>query len=351
MLEFAGAAGAVFLALVLTWMAADTLLRIDELSEGSASAGWQIFLRALDVVPLAVSISALAGAVWSVTRAVRFREVTAIRCGGIPLRSVLFPMLGLSLAAGGLLILFEDRVIVPGRQALHLAESGRSGQDSGHPPTFLNGRWWYASGSSIFSAGSYVPATQSLHDVTVFEFDDQRRIRRRIDAEIAVNTSLQTWEFRTVQMREFSPGSTLREQQLPVLKLDLGLSVAEIGRAQPPAARTTLHRLARRLRNSTGTETGLTSLAVGFHARLAQPLSVLVLVLLALPFAVGDIERTDSLPRALLRSLAAAGIYWTGWSLALVAGRSGMMPPAFPVWGLTLLALTIGAWRFRQIKE
>ena len=93
--EFLLASGAVLLAIVVTWIAADTLLHLDEL-EGGVSAWLAGLDRMLDVVPLGVPMSCAVGVVWSITRAVRSREITAIRCGGIPLRSALLPIVAAS---------------------------------------------------------------------------------------------------------------------------------------------------------------------------------------------------------------------------------------------------------------
>ncbi len=350
LVEFASASGVVFLALFLTWMAADTLLHVDLLTDGSAGAFQHILFRAMETVPVGVPISCLAGVVWSLSRSVRYREITAIRCGGIRLRSVLLPVLVLGFLLGGALILFEDRVLVPTRKALleaeHEAEPG-----SEKRPRHLNGRWWYASGTSVFSAAEYQPAERTLRDVTVFKFDRQRQIEQRIEADRAVNLEGSIWEFHGVRTLAFDGGQGLEPRELAVLSLDLGLSGQDLARAGSPLEITSLHKLARRIREHRDSASTLASLQVGFHARLAQPLAVLLLVLLALPFAIGDVEYGDSLPRALVRSLAAGGVYWLAWTLALLAARSGAVPAPFPVWGVSLLFLALGVWRFRQIRE
>ena len=65
----------------------------------------------------------------------------------------------------------------------------------------------------------------------------------------------------------------------------------------------------------------------------------------------GDSGRGDSLPRALLRSLLAACLFWLCWTLALLAARTGVVPAPLPVWGVTVAALGLGLWRFRGIPE
>ena len=78
---------------------------------------------------------------------------------------------------------------------------------------------------------------------------------------------------------------------------------------------------------------------------------MVVLVLVALPFAIGDAERGDSLPRALLWALAASAAFWLVWTLALLVARTGWVPPPLPVWGAVLGFLAFGAWRFRALRE
>jgi len=350
LLEFLSASGVVFLALVSTWMAADSLLHIDLLTSGSVPAFRQILYRAMEMIPVSVPISCLAGAVWSLSRAVRYREITAIRCGGVRLRSVLIPVLVGSFLLGGALILFEDRVLIPTRKALQEAER-ETKPGTENPPRFVNGRWWYASGTSIFSAAEYLPGERTLLGVTVFKLSRERQIERRIDADRAVNREGSTWEFHGAQVLEFDAALGLDQSEQTLLSLDLGLSGQDLAQAAPSLALTTLHKLARRIRTHQTAGASLAALQVSFHGRVAQLLAVLVLVLLAIPFAIGDVEAGDSLPRALLRSLAVCGLYWLAWSLALMAGMSGAVPAPFPVWGVSLLFLAAGVWRFRGIRE
>ncbi len=348
--EFASASGLVFIALFITWVAADALRKIDLLASAPSAAFQQVLLGAMEMVPLAVPISCLAGVVWSLSRASRYREITAIRCGGIRLRSVLLPILVLAFLLGGALVLFEDRVLIPTRMAL-LAEDGDDPAGADRPPRYLNGRWWYASGTSIFSAREYKASERTLHDVTVFKLNRQRQIEQRIDAERALNREGSTWEFHAARALTFNGRHGLEHREVELLSLDLGLSGQDLARAGSPLAITTLHKLARRLREYRTGDSTLAALQVAFHARIAQPLAVLILVLLAIPFAIGEVERADWLPRALLRSLAIGGVYWLMWSLALLTGRSGFVPAPFPIWGVTLLFLGFGVWRFRGVRE
>jgi LPS export ABC transporter permease LptG len=344
--EFALASCVVGIALVATVLAADALLHIDHLGDDPAQGLRDLALRALDLPGLALPLACSIGATWSLTSAARHREITAIRCSGIPLKGALLPLLVASLLGAAAFGWLEDRTLVPARASL--LELDPDGQGSPTHPRFSNGRYWSATGDSIFSATEYHPAQDELVGVTVFELSSTREIRRRIDAARARYRSGSRWEFIDATVREFDVGS-LRPQHVASLEIDLGVSSADLRRALPPPEATTLHRLARQMRESSGEDAARAEVA--FHARLAQSLAILVLVLFAIPFSTGDVERGDSLARALLFSLCAAALYWLAWTLALLAAQGGVVPAGIALWAVTAAALALGSWRFRAIPE
>ncbi len=342
--EFARASAVVFLGLSITWISADVLLRVGEVVRDGSEGLRPVWLHALAAVPLGVPMSCLVGVVLALCRATRHREITAIRCGGMPLRRVLAPILVASALAAGALLAFEDRVLVPAQRSVEHADDTRP------ELTRSNGRWWYASGRSVLSAQSFDPASGELRTVTLFELDGEARLTRRIDAQTALHVAANTWEFRGARVRELPRGGRLEQRDALVMRASLALRPEELRRALPEPRLLTLHKLARALREFEGQPDERAPLEASFHGRLARPLALLVLVLIALPFAVGD-ERADSLPRALLAATIAAALFWGVWTLALVAAQSGRLAAPLAVWGTLGAFLALGAWRFSAIRE
>jgi lipopolysaccharide export system permease protein len=343
--EFARASTVVFLGLAVTWLAADALLHVADLTREGSGEARAMWLRLLAVVPLGVPMACLVGVVLSVCGAVRHREITAIRCGGIPLRRALTPILLASALLVGGLMLFEDRVLVPAQRRAERA-------DDGEPRlTRSNGHWWYASGRSVFSAERLEPESRTLGGVTLFELDGEGRLLRRIDAAAAVHVAGETWEFRGVRVRELPRAARLEQHDATVLRASLSLQPEELRRALPEPRLLTLHKLARALREFEGNAAERAPLLATFHDRLARPLAALVLVLLAIPLALGDTERGDSLPRALLQATVAAALFWAAWTGALLASQGGLVAAPLALWGTVALFLSFGFWRFSAIRE
>jgi lipopolysaccharide export system permease protein len=347
--EFVRTSAAVLLGLLVMWTAADVLLHVDELAGHLAAGMREVALRVYPVLPIAVPISCVAGVVLCLTRAARNRELTAIQTGGIRLRAALAPILlacGLVAVALGVL---EDQVLLPWRATLEQSRSEEGRAEIRLPERLLK-RWWFASPNSIFSAATYDAKERVLRDVTVFLFDDQRAIQQRIDAKSAASLDGDTWEIRDAHVLEFPPQGGIGRRSEASLRLDLGITSSEMERAAQTPSASTLHQLARQIRKSAGDAAEVAKLELAFHSRLAQPLSVLIVVLLALPFATGD-SRGESLPRALLRSLFASAAFFLLWTLALLTAQSGVVAAPLPVWGVTGAALLFGYWRFSRIPE
>ncbi len=352
--EFLLSSSAVLLGLLVTWLASDSLRHLDELAGGAAGGLARIALTALDVLPYGVPLACIIGVVWTLARAVRSREITAIRAGGIPLQRALLPLLGSALGIALGLALLTDRVVVPGRVALSEAP-GESDESRDARPRFLAGRHWFARGASLFSMREFQAARGLGHDVTVLRLDDQGRLVERIDAREARHVAGETWEFRDARIRGFDPGKPgLAYREAEVLRLDLGLDESDLARALPAAQELSLHRLTRAIREhppDTLDARGRAALQAALHGRLLEPLSVVLLVLLAIPFGLGDVERGDSLPRALLLALVWALGFWVAWATAVFIAQQGVVPPFVPLWSVSLGALAIGLWRYRRIKE
>ena len=348
--EFLGSSGLVLLALFVTWMTAEAVLHLDRFQESGAAALKLVLFRTLEVVPLGLPLACLTGAAWSLTRAARFRELTAIRSGGIPLRRVLTPILGASIVLAVAVGFFEDRLLVPVRVALD-----EFSEDSGSAPrvraVHAHGRWWFAEGASLLSAETYDAGALRFERIALFEFDSERRLIRRVDADEARFVGDRRWEFRNARILSFGTPDSPTIRHADRVTLALKVSEAQLGRAFPEPETASLHLLARWVRRGPGSASDRAGVGAAFHARLAQPAAVLILVLFAVAVSIGEADRRDTLGRSLLHALLAAVAYWTAWTAALLVAGSGRVPPAFPIWGVTGLFLVLGLLRYRGIRE
>ncbi len=348
--EFVLASASVLVVLTTVWLTADSLLHLDEFGTEGIGALRNGLLRSLDILPQGVPTACALGAALSLARAMRFREITAIRCGGIQLRAALVPLLAITVLIAVALGFVQDRVLVPAHQTLEgLVEKDREDR-----PTMAAGRWWYVSGDWTFSADDFDSTQKLMTGVSAFQFDERRKPERRLDSQRAVYLGSGQWEFFEVIDRRFLPEGTIALEHYDRLSLHLGVELAPqllrttTGRAAHEAM--TLHRLVDSLGEAVN-ETERATLLTAYHGRLALPLAAIALVLLSIPAAIREGGRDDTLSRALLNVLLAVAGFWIAWSVVLVEPLSPHVPAALPVWGTMATALALGAWRFRSISE
>ncbi len=338
--------------LILVWVAADTLLHIEDFQSGAWTALRNALLRSLELLPLGVPTACGIGVIFSLSRATRHLEITALRCGGIRLRKALVPILILSVLIAVGQAFFQDRVLIPAK----LQVAGAEEPEEEERPRMVGDRWWYVSDEWMFSASDFDARDRRLVDVTVFRFDAEHAVDRRLDAEGALYLGEGQWRFFNVLDQSFSDDGLRDLRRFEKLALNLGVDLTSAvlrdatGRAMPEFM--TVNGLAEAAAEASRPDE-IRTLESSYHARLALPLSVVILVLLMLPEGLLGNDRDDaSLPKALLRALALMTAFWAIWTLARLASQRPIGPtPALPIWGTMLALLAYASWRFRLIKE
>jgi len=350
--EFLIATIAVLLGLILVWVAADVLLHIEDFQAGLWVALRGALLRSLELLPLGVPTACGIGVIFSMNRATRNLEITAMRCGGVQLRRALIPILVSSALISVGLGVFHDRVLIPAK----LDVAGAQEPEEAERPRLVGDRWWYVSGEWMFSAADFDARERRLIDVTVFRFDEDHEVSRRLDADGAIYRGEGQWRFFGVLDQSFTQDGLRDIRRFEQLALNLGVDLTsavlrdQTGRAMPEFM--TLHTLSDAVAEASRPEE-LRALESSYHARLALPLSVVVLVLLMLPEGLFGSDRDDaSLPKALLRALALMTGFWAIWTLARFGSQRPFLPSAaVPIWGTMAALLLYASWRFRQIRE
>src|SRR5262249_56448573 len=72
--------------------------------------------------------------------------------------------------------------------------------------TFRRGSFWYHNGPYVYNVGDADPATRQLHDVEVYELNEQGRLVRSIEASRVEIGADGTWLLSNAVIRRFDPG-------------------------------------------------------------------------------------------------------------------------------------------------
>jgi len=349
-----------FLVRFLTWFAAvlgvlcvgvsitELLLHLESLTE--AADGFAGVMRVLlvklfaEYVPILIPIASFVAAFSSAGLAARWLEVTAAKAGGISPRRLGLPVLAAAAVLSGTTLLLNETVVLQSERAWRRHESGTVGGIE-----FRRGSFWHQSGRFIYNVGDANPEERVLNDVRIFETTPEGRLVRRIHARRAQvrEDGLQLFD---ATVRRFELGNPLAPPEIERrerLVLDTGRT-ADPTLLEADATTLSLPKLWSLIEQRSAQGGDVLRLRAALHARLAEPTSVFLLALLALPFAL-RVDRSRSLAVQALGSVVAMVVFWSarnaGTVLAPMAPDLAVILP----WSIVGLFGVAGAWAFVRV--
>ncbi len=194
-------------AFVVIFAIVDLFEKIQDFMDGHATA-WIIARYYLYKIPWVLvqvlPVALLMSTFLTLGQMSKFNELTAMVTAGLSTGRIILPLLAVGLACVGLSFLLNEAVVPQAtkkRDAILETEVRR--RVAGKPPTYANLTVLGQEGR-VYTAKLYHVAEQTLHDVTITEFEGDA-IARRIDARSA-RWDGREWTFRDGVDRRFEEG-------------------------------------------------------------------------------------------------------------------------------------------------
>lgn len=293
-------------------------------------------------LPYLVPATSFAAAFLAIGLAARAQEILAAKAGGIPPQRIALPLLGAAAALSAAALLVFDTVVRDSGAALRRTRQG----DPVAKLFSSQGSFWYHHGRVLYNVQEADRTTGTLRDVRVYERDAAGRLLRSIHAETARVASERGWELFDATIRSFDggdPGAAPRveRQQRALLPVAAEHELALLDADASALPLRELSAYVDAMRRSGRDPTRYQAL---LHARLAEPLSVLLFALLGVPLGL-MVERTRSLGIAALHGIALVGLYYALQSVSQILAAGGIAPAAAGPWLLLVGFSGFGTWR------
>lgn len=277
----------------------------------------------------------------------RWHELTALKAAGVSLYRVSAPVLltGLAVSVGSglfqeflLPIISErgeevDRVKIRGQLPRHLQSRTRL--------------WLRGSDTRFYRVELLNPATSDLHGVSVFELDRDFRLTSRLDARQARWTA-RGWEFVDGALREIGPDGQVSTVPFARTALDLEETITDFTDIQKPPAAMSYRELRDYVAKLEAAGFQARKYLVDMYSKLSEPLENLIMVLVAIPFA--------------LHAPRGGRVYGTGLAIAIMAGylvvdrsaralgQADLLPPFLAAWTANVIFLGLGSALFLRSR-
>jgi len=269
----------------------------------------------------------------------RYHELTALKAAGVSLYRVSAPVLGVGLlvaiGAGlfqelALPVLNErgdevDRVKIRGQAPKHLQSRQRL--------------WVRSADTRFYRVELLNPATNDLYGVTILELDREFRLTGRLDARRAHWTA-GGWELSDGAYREVGADGKVQTVPFGWTALDLKEELDDFLRIQKPVSTMSFWELRDYIAQLEAAGFQIRKYLVELYSKLSFPLVNLVMVLVAIPFALQS-PRGGRLFGIGLAIMIMAG-YLVVHYVALAFARADLLPPLIAAWTANVIFMGIG---------
>jgi LPS export ABC transporter permease LptG len=269
----------------------------------------------------------------------RYHELTALKAAGVSLYRVSAPILGLGLAVAVGAGLFQE-LVLPG-----LNERGDEVDRvkiRGQAPRHLQSRqrlWVRSAESRFYRVELLNPGSNDLYGVTILELDPAFRLVGRLDARRAHWTAL-GWELSDGAYREFGGAGTVQTVAFGWTAFDLKEEMDDFIRIQKPVNTMSFFELRDYTAQLEAAGFEIRKYLVELYSKLSFPLVNLVMVLVAIPFAI-QAPRGGRLFGIGLAIAIMAG-YLVVHYVALAFARADLLPPLIAAWTANVIFMGLG---------
>ena len=277
----------------------------------------------------------------------RFHELTAMKAAGISLYRASAPVLLMGLSVAVSAMLFQE-LFLP--RLNELGEEVDRVKIRGQLPRHLQSRqrlWVRSADSRFYRVELLSPQTNDLYGVTILEVDRQFRLLNRLDARQAHWTE-SGWELRDGAFREIEKGGTVQTVPFTLTALDLAEDIEEFTRIHKDFESMSYWELRDYVARLEAAGFHAKKYLVALYSKLSFPLVNLVMVLVAIPFALQS-PRGGRLFGVGLAIAIMAG-YLVVHYVALAFARADLLPPFVAAWTANVIFLGIGTSLFLRAR-
>jgi LPS export ABC transporter permease LptG len=269
----------------------------------------------------------------------RYHELTALKAAGVSLYRVSLPIVGLAVLTSVGAGLFQelllptlnergeelDRVKIRGQLPRHLQLQTRI--------------WLRSSENRFFRVELLDPLAQDVHGVTILEIDKNFRLVNRLDAAIAHWTA-EGWVFQDGAFREIAPSGGVLTVPFARTALTLPETIQEFTEVQKPVNAMSFVELRAYIQRLQESGHQVKKYLVELYGKLAFPLAHVVMVLVAIPFALQS-PRGGRMVGVGLAIGILAGYLVVHYS-ALAFARADLLPPLLAAWTANIAFVGLG---------
>jgi lipopolysaccharide export system permease protein len=282
--EIGAATALVVLALLMLFAFFDLVEEVKDLGRGSyrlKQVGLHVLLTLPSHVYEVFPVAALIGTLFALAQLVASSEYTVMRASGLSLMRLNAMLVSIGLVFAAITFTFGEFIGPPAEQ---FAQRMRSQAIAGIIAQEFQSGLWVKDGSQFINVGEVTRASELRH-VRIYEFDDDYRLRTVSVADAGHYLQDRVWSLTGV-MRTHFEGTRTTVQRIPEVQWSTVLEpqlLAMLAVKPERMSAWSLYSYAQHLKEN---RQKALQYEIALWSKFTYPIAVLVMMLLALPFAV-----------------------------------------------------------------
>ena len=334
--------GIVLTTVVGIYMAVDFFERIDNFLEAGLPVSRTLVYLAYKV-PFIVSqifpVAILLSVLIVIGLMSKSNELIALKTSGISIYSLLKPVLVIGLISSGLLFLLSE-IIVPIASAkanhIWLQEVKKKSVVISKEKNI-----WLKDNHLITFIKYYDKTAQAVFGITLYHFDDEFRLARRVDAEKG--------EFREDGWILYSLMEQVLDKETGQYAVNfherrkeaLSLSPENLETVVKKSEEMSFQELRAYVKRVEAEGYDATLYRVDLYAKVAFPFICLILSVVGIGIT-GKSKAKEGLPIAIAYGIGIAFLYWIFYSFCVSLGYGGILPPVIATWTANFVFICFG---------
>jgi lipopolysaccharide export system permease protein len=313
--------------------------------EGVVGMLTYIGLRMPSIVVQVLPVGALVGTLLTMFALVRSNEMLALRSLGYTTYSIVLAGMPLMFATGIVHFALADRV-APWTEARFQEwwSSGNVPDKDDDEPDAL----WLRQGDTVIRIDKVAPDGDTMDGVTFYTLGPGGLIEKRMEAAHAISGA-EGWRLEDVQT-SIATDTGAATSSAPTAPWPAGIDPAGVAAAAKPTINTSTSTLVRVLDGELPARRSLSHYSTMLQQSLARPLTVPLMLLLAMPAAYGNPRSGGSTKGIIIGFIAGMAFLIVNGVLSAL-GEVGTLPPVLAAWGAPILFLSLGGTILMRYEE
>ncbi len=308
--------------------------------------GYKIPLIIFQTIPVAMLLSTM----FTLSTMAKNSEITALKASGINIYQIITPILIVGLFISILTLLFNEYIIPETNKKVEYIKRVRI-EKKKPKGVFKPGDNWFRGEDGVFYNFQFIsPETDLLKQVIIYKFDDNFKLKYRIDAE-ELKWNDHVWHIYKGIMRTFTAGGMKVEQlkkgaSFPQLK-ETPESFKGMGKEPDNMNYQELSEYMARLQRQ---GYAVDRYRVDLYGKIAMPFISLIMAIIGVPFSL-RLNRSGGKAIGFGLSIVLGFTFWIVLAMGLALGHAGSLPPFIAAWGGNIIFGVTGIYLLTKVRQ